>query len=188
MEAASKRCSRCRVEKSPDQFYKRSRSSDGLQNNCKECHLTYGRREDAKAVVRDWREANKERLQVQARAWRQANKERQAATGKAWRAANRDQVADRRRARRLQRTYGLTPEAFDALLLAQGSACAICGTDDPGVSHGQWHIDHCHDTNLVRGILCHGCNVGLGYFKDDPARLASAIDYLARAAGEQQAA
>lgn len=39
-------------------------------------------------------------------------------------------------------------------------------------------MDHNHETNQVRGILCSNCNVGLGYFKDEPGRLGQAIKYL----------
>jgi hypothetical protein len=39
-------------------------------------------------------------------------------------------------------------------------------------------IDHCHETNLVRGLLCHDCNKGLGNFKDNIIFLQIAIEYL----------
>lgn len=76
---------------------------------------------------------------------------------------------------RLQR-YGLTLEQYEAMFLAQDGKCAICRSPDPRGDH--WHIDHDHDTGRVRGILCGHCNPGLGYFGDDPERLAAAIQYL----------
>lgn len=85
-----------------------------------------------------------------------------------------------RRRSMLKTTYGLTPEAFDAIVEAQGGRCAICLGDDPGVK-GVWHVDHCHDTNAVRGLLCTNCNTGLGQFKDDPDVLRRAVDYLEKA-------
>lgn len=71
--------------------------------------------------------------------------------------------------------YGLTVESFDALLASQGGVCAICA--GPATGRG-WHVDHCHDTGRVRGVLCHQCNVGLGHFHDDPVRLRAAVKYL----------
>lgn len=83
-----------------------------------------------------------------------------------------------RRKYRLAAKYGLTPAAFDELLASQGGRCVICGTDAPR-GHG-WAVDHCHNTLIVRGVLCSPCNTGIGQFKDDPARLRAAAEYLER--------
>ena len=76
---------------------------------------------------------------------------------------------------RRAKTYGLTLEEYDELV-SRVTACEICGTDNPGPQ--DWHIDHDHRTGKVRSILCHNCNLGLGHFQDDPARLRAAADYL----------
>jgi hypothetical protein len=76
----------------------------------------------------------------------------------------------------LKHKYGLTLEQYDAMWAAQGNACAVCGTTEM-VGRG-WHVDHCHTSGNVRGILCHHCNVGLGHFKDDVVNLERAIGYL----------
>jgi hypothetical protein len=93
--------------------------------------------------------------------------------------ANHPYLRDEDRRRRLLREYGISPEEYDALLTSQDGRCCICGADYPGANG--WHIDHCHKTGVVRGILCHRCNLGLGNFRDDPERLAAAIEYLAAA-------
>jgi len=76
----------------------------------------------------------------------------------------------------LRKAYGMTVEERDTLLASQGGRCAICGAYDVEV----WHVDHCHDSGTVRGMLCPPCNLGLGHFHDDPARLKAAIIYLTR--------
>jgi hypothetical protein len=76
----------------------------------------------------------------------------------------------------LKKTFGLTLEEYDAILSAQGGGCAICKTATSGSR--RWHIDHCHATGRVRGLLCMACNTGIGLLNDDPAVLAEAIRYL----------
>jgi hypothetical protein len=76
--------------------------------------------------------------------------------------------------------YGLEPEQFEAMLIAQDRRCKICNEKDP---LGQWghrvlNVDHCHKTGKVRGLLCVKCNHGLGNFKDTPTLLRRAADYL----------
>lgn len=76
--------------------------------------------------------------------------------------------------------YGITIADYERMLAEQGGVCAICRSKDPGPK-GTFHIDHCHTTGRVRGLLCTRCNPGLGYFQDDPELLSSAISYLRRA-------
>jgi hypothetical protein len=72
----------------------------------------------------------------------------------------------------LRRRYGITGEEADAMLASQGGLCAICRAA-PAV-----HVDHDHATGAVRALLCFNCNGGLGQFKDDPAVLRAAADYV----------
>lgn len=78
---------------------------------------------------------------------------------------------------RYLRKFGITVGDYERMLSEQGGGCAICESREPG-GRGTFHVDHCHESNVVRGLLCTRCNVGLGMFKDDPERLESAMKYL----------
>jgi hypothetical protein len=84
---------------------------------------------------------------------------------------------DRAKDQNLRRYYGISLADYIQMLEAQDGRCKICKTDVPG-GKGSFHVDHCHNSNKVRGLLCHHCNVGIGHFKDDISTLASAILYL----------
>jgi hypothetical protein len=73
--------------------------------------------------------------------------------------------------------YGLEPEHKQAILDSQNGCCAICGYKF-GQKIGDMKVDHCHSTNVVRGLLCDLCNRGLGMFRDQTNRLSKAIEYL----------
>lgn len=66
---------------------------------------------------------------------------------------------------------------FEETLKEQGNCCAICGSSDPG-GKGAFHADHNHLTQTPRGVLCFYCNSALGFFRDNPEILKSAIEYL----------
>ncbi len=72
---------------------------------------------------------------------------------------------------------GITHEQRDQLLKEQGNKCACCGTKDPGSVKG-WHVDHCHKTDKIRGVLCATCNIALGHAGDSIEKLKQMITYL----------
>src|ERR687897_357738 len=76
----------------------------------------------------------------------------------------------------LKARYGVTPERYEAMKAAFEGRCPICQT--PHTDDVSPHVDHCHDTERVRGLLCRGCNLGLGYFRENPEALRRAVDYL----------
>jgi len=73
----------------------------------------------------------------------------------------------------LKRLYGITPEQFEAAIAMQFGRCAICGAS---LLFPQQ--DHNHATGKNRGVLCHGCNTGLGLFQYNPTLLRLAALYL----------
>jgi hypothetical protein len=87
-----------------------------------------------------------------------------------------------------KKKYNILPEAWEALYVEQKSMCAICGVSiyrpGPGIAkNDKAHTDHNHTTEKVRGLLCGDCNYLLGYAKDKPTILCSAIRYLSRYEG-----
>ena len=68
--------------------------------------------------------------------------------------------------------FGITVETLDELLAAN-DVCKICNKELTIK-----HIDHCHKTGKIRGVLCNACNTGLGKFKDDVEMMRKAIRYL----------
>lgn len=95
------------------------------------------------------------------------------------RLVKRDRInCEKTREQNILSKYGITSNEYDILLEEQNNKCAICGTDDPNNRWNRWHIDHCHKTNTVRGLLCTSCNIGLGNFYDNIDIMISAITYL----------
>ena len=87
----------------------------------------------------------------------------------------------RRRRKAFRRKYGqyiVYKGLFDKLWKEQEGKCAVCKT--PFKTEDDATIDHCHRYKNIRGLLCTGCNAGLGNFKDDVERLRGAIDYIKR--------
>ncbi len=77
----------------------------------------------------------------------------------------------------LERKYGLSIEQYDALHKDQEGKCKICDSEESR-GKGGFHVDHCHETGKVRGLLCTSCNMMLGLVKDNKETLMKAIEYL----------
>lgn len=81
--------------------------------------------------------------------------------------------------------YGLTTETYDSLRKSQDYKCLLCGIHESLVIRkteviGKLHVDHCHITGKVRGLLCFNCNSLLGHCNDNISILKNAINYLER--------
>lgn len=83
---------------------------------------------------------------------------------KGWRKQYNARQRERRKLRgsKLWIRLGLSPEDYDKMLLSQDGGCAICGKTD---GEQRFHLDHSHDTDEVRGLLCLNCNTKLGWFE-----------------------
>ena len=79
--------------------------------------------------------------------------------------------------------YGITKEEYDNMFEQQNGLCKICENPESRMSRcgtrtTNLSVDHCHLTNVVRGLLCFDCNTGLGKFKDSQKLLHKAALYL----------
>jgi len=98
--------------------------------------------------------------------------------------ANLSEEVKRQRSRNETiRSYGVSPEWYEAKLVEQGGVCAICKL--PESFTNKWSggvkllsIDHDHDNGEARGLLCQRCNVALGNMGDDPERVRNLARYL----------
>ena len=77
-----------------------------------------------------------------------------------------------------RKKYGITLPEYNNMLDSQSGMCKICNSDKAGGRYGRFHVDHCHNTGKVRGLLCHNCNRAIGMMNDDISVLKNAIIYL----------
>jgi hypothetical protein len=203
----ARKCSKCHVEKTVDEFSYRRTSPDGLHQWCKACNSAY---------QAAYRAANRDRLTQQKRdyytnvwskdpdrrkrhneyslRWSKDNADRcrrvkrerlshpeeyrkYLESGKAYRAKPETKNLERERC--LRHKFGLSLADWDAIFDSQGCVCAICKRADPGCRR-TWHTDHCHVAGHVRGILCGDCNLALGHARESIETLRSMIRYLER--------
>lgn len=86
----------------------------------------------------------------------------------------------------LQRKYGISHEDYERILAEQGGGCALCGVKPEELTMGKYrtylHVDHCHDTGQVRGLLCPDHNLLLGRFGDSPKMFRRILAYLEKEA------
>lgn len=181
------RCEQCRVKPRA-----RSQAKTVRESNCQDCEKPFTVERDAEtkilrgptrcpscraAKIRErqyrWREANPEKWKVHRdREW-------------AKRAAD-PEFLRKKREREAERLYGVSSEELARLLAAQGGVCAICGKPPRGKPNGRartvqtpaLHVDHCHTSGRVRGLLCGNCNTMIGLAGEDSKVLLAAVEYL----------
>lgn len=82
---------------------------------------------------------------------------------------------------KLIKNYGITLEEYNVILKKQNKVCAACFKPESVVFKGKIKalaVDHCHITNVVRGLLCNRCNVALGMLLDDVERVKLLYEYI----------
>lgn len=134
----------------------------------------YRERNPEKWTLTDDDKARKNQRRREKYAADSEHREKLRAEAKKWQASN----PEKRFAQRLS-VYGMTAEGYRSMLESQNGGCAICAATVSGDRRSdRLHVDHCHTTGRVRGLLCSACNLGIGKFGDDPERLFRASEYI----------
>ena len=117
--------------------------------------------------------AKREVLLESHRRWYTNNKPRRLNTSARWYAANRARKREAARCWRLRTRYHIEPAEFARRIDQQRGTCAMPWCNKPPTC-----VDHDHATGRVRGLLCRGCNLGLGLLGDSQAGLLAAMAYV----------
>ncbi len=146
-------------------------------------------REREKARAAAYYIANKKKIDARIKAHDATHKEERKSRWKIWYAANRERIIKRDRAyraidpgrqetyarKKLLKEYNITLEDYERIFKAQDGRCKLCGKRS---KKRMLDVDHNHETSEVRELLCRRCNMGLGYFGDDPNLLLKAALYI----------
>ena len=169
-----KRCCRCKKTLSFTLFYKDKSRKDGFQPRCNNCKYE---------LQVDWKKKNWEKVNLKAKneywknpnlyknrarkRWLESPEKVKIATNK-WRRKNVDKIADYR----LRKLYSISLVDKTVLLEKQNGKCLVCKEAK------KLYVDHDHVNGEVRGLLCHVCNILVGYFEKSPTRWDSVKQYL----------
>lgn len=150
------------------------------RQRCRECgsyDITPGRVKHrsyiCRSCLKSYGERNADRIKERNAAYYIRNAEKVKARTAVYRALNPDRAKNRAASGSLNRKYGITTDERNRLLADQGGTCAICKTVPKKPA-----VDHCHSNGKIRGVLCNSCNSVIGFAKDNPETLASAMEYL----------
>lgn len=171
-----KKCSRCGESKAQGDWYAAAWAASG--GWCKECYCAWHRgRYIPKAGGND-----------DPRECAQCGTTYQPKTRRPSLYCSRECKAQQRkesgqeRDQHLRRKYGISAADYDRILAEQGGGCALCGVKPEELTAGRYrtylHVDHCHDTGRIRGLLCPEHNLMLGRFGDQPEMFRTILKYL----------
>jgi hypothetical protein len=154
-----KKCTHCKEVLPVEQFSSNRRNKDGLSYNCRKCDVI---------IQTEWRRQHPEYHRENSRAYYHKNEENKQ---RHYENSVRHRIGNH-----------VAHGTYARLFAEQQGKCAICSATKSGVTRAsRFHIDHCHTTGKVRGLLCAHCNRLLGSAYDKVEILESAIRYLRKA-------
>lgn len=166
-----KTCTKCKTEKSLEEFPNEPRNKDGKGSHCKQC-------QSEKSKL--WQKNNIEKRKQYQKTWNASEKGK--AINAQWKKDNPENTRAIQRRAKLKARYGITEQAYNEMLASQNHSCAICKKHESqnivGGKMFRLAVDHCHDTGTIRGILCDVCNTSIGKFNHNVEILQQAIEYL----------
>lgn len=165
-----KTCPRCDVNKENEEFSTNPSRRDKLNCYCRPCAREYGRDIASRRRIThpDYQPEYNKRYYSE-------NRDKVNAQNRKWAAGSVGQRSNF--ITRLRREYSLSVEDFAWLLHGQGFKCGGCMDPLDVTAKRGIHVDHCHDSGLVRGLLCAACNKSLGAMRDDETRLLGLAAY-----------
>ncbi|MFE2280567.1 endonuclease VII domain-containing protein [Streptomyces sp. NPDC059454] len=179
-ESNAKQCRKCKRELPVAAFARDRNRRDGLQVHCRECVAEYSaahsrrRREAMGMSVREKVDvpAGRKLCRTCGEVKPHSEWHRNATASDGLSTRCKACRAVRGRQDHLKREYGLTEAERDESTASQAGVCCACLSAPPQ------HVDHCHETGRVRGVLCFSCNAALGQFKDRPDAIRRAAAYV----------
>lgn len=159
----NKQCTKCGIVKDLSEFHRSKKEKDGRVDRCKVCHSEYRKQHHIE---------NKERNSSMRKKWEELNRERMIKYRKGWIKIHPKNATNYW----LKNRYGITVDQKEQMRIQQDNKCAICGMTF--IESKFIHVDHDHSSGKVRSLLCHGCNLMIGYGKESIATLKRACEYL----------
>ena len=195
-----KRCNACKQWKPLDDFYRVHSGKDEKQTYCKVCtdekhhqyHLTH--LEHEREYTRQYHAAHPEHAERDLEYYRQYyhahrdellsskrqhytdNLEEEREKARQYRADHHEKYSQYNHRAGLKRKYDLIPEEYATMLASQNGVCAVCG--QANIEGRKLGVDHNHQTNKIRGLLCNKCNQVLGLVDEDRDILGALSSYL----------
>lgn len=134
-------------------------------------------KEHKKEYDRAYAEDNKERIRARYKVYYAKVRDKKLQANREWMEKNKEYRSEYSRKRDLAKSYGITVERYNEMFNEQEGNCAICGLNQENFTK-RLYVDHNHDTNEVRSLLCVNCNMLIGHAMEDIGTLEESIKYL----------
>lgn len=151
---------------------------ENKKNTTRPCQKTPEYKEQKRLYDIEYREKNREKIVQKGKKYRSENYEMLKIKKAADFQKNKQRYQDNWKKHVLRYRYGITVDQYNKILKDQGGVCKICKKVRLSAQQKRMGVDHCHETDKIRGILCDWCNMGISKFADNVELMQEAIKYL----------